>query len=518
MLSKLTPAFIAVGGSAVLLAGLIGALYYISLPVYSPDSAEPLEIYCAAAMVQTVTTIAKEYEIEYGQQVLIHPGASRVILNQLEEAKKGDLFLPADDSFIKEADQKKLITDVKNVAGMSAVVIVRPGLKREIKTWNDFLAAGSNIGLANPEATAIGKLTKQELQGRGLWDGLEAKKPSYLGDVNEVGNSVAKIGSSDVGITWDHLAKDLTQKNPGLKVVTLKELAGAKARVQIAVVKASTQRDRALRFIAFLRARDKGAVHLKKAGYADVDEAEAMDNQRELVVYAGAMLRPALEESLKEFENREKVRINVVYNGCGILVSQMQVGAMPDIYFACDTSFMDKVKDKFEDAKNVSNNQLMIVVRKGNPQRIETLTDLAKPNLRVGIGHEHQCALGALTKETFIRTGTYAKILKNVAVQSPTGDFLVSQLFATGDKSLDVVVAYRSNILPYQDKVEGIPIPTKIDGQDIKCATPAQPIAVSRNSKYPELSRRLTEFLQSRESQQRFEKLGFGWELKEIEK
>ena len=212
------------------------------------------------------------------------------------------------------------------------------------------------------------------------------------------------------------------------------------------------------------------------------------------------------------------MRITRVYNGCGILVGQMQVGEMPDIYFACDTSFMTKVQDKFEESKNVSTNQLMIVVRKGNPKQVFELSDLGKPGLRVGIGHEHQCALGALTKETFVRTGTYAKVLKNVVVQSPTGDFLVNQLFAAGDKGLDVVVAYRSNILPFPDKVEGIPIPTRIDGQDIQCATPSQPIAIAKDSKYPELSKRLTEFLQSKESQQRFEKLGFGWQSKEVDK
>jgi molybdenum ABC transporter molybdate-binding protein len=518
MLSRFSPALVVFAGSAVLLAGLVGGLWWISRPDYSGDAADPLEIYCAAAMVKTVEAVAKDYEKEYGQRVIFHPGPSQAILVQMEEAKKGDLFLPADESYIRAADKKKLIGDIKNVAAMQAVVIVRPGLKRDIKTFDDFIAAGNKMGLANPEAAAISKLIKQELQGRGLWDALEAKKPTYLGDVNEVGNSVANTESTDVGVTWDVLADALKKKKPGLQIVHLKELDAVKAQVQIAIVKATKQEDRAKRFIAYLRAKDKGAVKLKNAGYSGVDEAEEMDERRELVVYAGAMLRPALEESLQEFARREKVRITRVYNGCGILVGQMQVGEMPDIYFACDTTFMDKVKDKFEHPKNVSNNQLMIVVRKGNPKDVHDLLDLAKPGLRVGIGHEHQCALGALTKETFLRTGTYAKIAKNVVVQSPTGDFLVNQLFAAGDKGLDVVVAYRSNILPYPDKVEGIPIPNKIDGNDIKCATPAQPIAVAKNSKHPELSRRLMEFLQSRESKERFEKLGFGWELKEVEK
>jgi len=33
-----------------------------------------------------------------------------------------------------------------------------------------------------------------------------------------------------------------------------------------------------------------------------------------------------------------------VYNGCGILVGQMQAGAKPDLYFACDAQFMAMVR------------------------------------------------------------------------------------------------------------------------------------------------------------------------------
>ena len=154
----------------------------------------------------------------------------------------------------------------------------------------------------------------------------------------------------------------------------------------------------------------------------------------------------------------------------------------------------------------------MIVVRKGNPKQIFTLDDLSKKGLRVGIGHEQQCALGALTKLAFVTASAQPQIMKNVVVQSPTGDFLVNQLIISGEKALDAVVAYRSNVLPFADKVDGIPI------TGVTCATPAQPIAVAKSSKYPELSRRLCEFLQAEESRQRFEKVGFGWEVKVVEK
>ncbi len=261
MLARFSPALVVFAGSVLLLAGLIGTLYWIGA-----DNSTPLEIYCAAAMRTPIEEIVKDYEKEFGQKVVTHFGASQTMLVNMELAKNGDLYMPADDSYIDVAATKDLITRVEPVARLTAVVIVRPGFGKEIKTWNDFLNAGK-IGLANPEVAAISKLTREHLQKAGLWSALEAKKPSYLGDVNEVGNSVANVGSSDAGITWAPLALALQKKKPGLQIVQLDQLSGIEGHVQIAVAKWSTQPDNALRFIAFLNAADKGAVHLKKHGY-----------------------------------------------------------------------------------------------------------------------------------------------------------------------------------------------------------------------------------------------------------
>jgi ABC-type molybdate transport system substrate-binding protein len=261
-----------------------------------------------------------------------------------------------------------------------------------------------------------------------------------------------------------------------------------------------------MRFVRYLRAADKGAPYFKRMGYSDVGE-EA--NAGDLVIYAGSMLRPAIEETLNEFERREGVRVNRVYHGCGILVGNMKGGARPDLYVACDAKFMDQVRDLFDAPTTISNNQLVIAVRKGNPHGIKALRDLAKPGLRVGVGHEQQCALGALTRESFVRTGLYAAVVKNVVVQSPTGDFLINQLRSgkdSGRPALDAAVVYRSNVTPFADEFDAIPV------TGVACAAPQQPAAVSKSTGRPELTRRMLQALQADRSRERFERLGFGWE------
>jgi ABC-type molybdate transport system substrate-binding protein len=121
--------------------------------------------------------------------------------------------------------------------------------------------------------------------------------------------------------------------------------------------------------------------------------------------------------------------------------------------------------------------------------------------VRLGVGHEKQCALGALTKTTLLQDGTYDAVQKNVAVQAPTGDLLVNQLRSG---ALDAVVAYISNAVGSGDKLTAIAV-------DLPCAIAAQPLAPARDTAYPETARRLVEALKSGESRKRFEAQGFHW-------
>ena len=253
MFSKLSPALVAFGGSLLLLAGLIGVLYWTNDTGQATPNG-PLLVYCAEAMRPPMEAIAKEYEKDYGQKIEVRFGALQTILFNLSLTQKGDLFLPADDSYIALAKEKGFVKDgdVFNLARMHAVVIVSPKVTAEIATWSDFLDPKYKIALGNPDSTAIGKVVKEKLQAEGHWKALADRMPNYQGKVTEVLNSV-QLGSVDVGIVWDAVALP----HPKVKIVRLKELENAEARVQVAITKFSTQRDSAHQFIRYLRAARK---------------------------------------------------------------------------------------------------------------------------------------------------------------------------------------------------------------------------------------------------------------------
>jgi molybdate transport system substrate-binding protein len=482
--------------SFLALAVLIGILVWDRMGDRGAQTHQPLVVYCAAGLKRPVEAVAREYEKRYGVPVKLQYGGSQTLLSGIETIARGDLYLAADDSYIRIGRDKGLLAETLDLARQTLVVAVQEGNPKKIRKLDDLLSDGIRLSFANPDAAAAGKVGREALQKGGHWDAVQKRIVVFKPTVNDVANDVG-VGAVDAGIVWDAVVRQM----PGLEAVPLPELAGATSLVAVAVLRATTQPAAALRFARFLAARDAGLPVFQEQGFAVV-EGDRWAEEPELRLLAGAMLRPAVAETITAFEEREGVRVTRVYNGCGILVAQMRAGEHPDAYFACDQSFMDSVHDLFLDATPISTNRLVILVPKGNPHGIHSLADLAKPGLKVGVGHEKQCALGVLTQKTLNETCTLGQVMKNVKVQSPTGDMLVNQLL-TG--SLDAVVAYVSNAAEAADHLEAIPV-------DVPCAVAVQPLAVGKHSDFKHLAGRLADALRSAESRRRFEEKGFRWQ------
>jgi molybdate transport system substrate-binding protein len=488
-------------GSVVALAVLVGMLVKGSKPNSQPQqgaSTGPLFVYCAAGIRPPVEAVAKEYEKLFGVSVQLQPGPSEHLLNSAKMTHKGDLFLPADESYVDAARKDDLVAESIPLANMTVVLAVPKGNPKHVASIDDLLKPDVKLGQANTSA-AVGMTTKAALTKSGQWPAVEKKTLVFKTTVNDVANDI-KLGSVDAGFIWDAMLKQY----PALEAVDVPQLKDAGARVTIAVLKSSQQPTRALHFARYLASRDKGLKHFADFGYRVV-EGDAWSELPEVRLFAGAMLRPAIERTIQQFEVREGCRVTRVYNGCGILTGEMRSGIapIPDAYFSCDSTFMTQVTDLFVDSQTISTNQLVILVPKGNPRGIKALKDLAQPKLRLGIGHEKQCAMGALTATTLDQTGLRAAVQKNVVVYSATGDTLVNQL-RTG--SLDCAIAYISNAVNAVE-LEAIAI-------DLPCAIATQPMAIGRESKQKQLTARLMAALASEESAKLFAANGFGWKAK----
>ncbi len=453
-----------------------------------------IEILCAAALRVPVEEAARLYEAEGLGKVYLQFGGSQAMLSALEVSGKGDVFLPADGSYVTTAEAKGLVRETVALAGMKAVIAVASGNPRGVHSMEDLHRDGVRVVLANPELAAISQLASKALPAQ-TWQALASRAVAMKPTVNDVANDIV-LGAADAGIVWDVTVR----QTQGLEAVAVLELEPAKGQAAGAVAAAGTQPAAALRFLRWLASPEKGGPVFSKHGYTAVP-GDGWEEKPALTLMAGAMLRPAIEPALAEFEQREGCRVERVYNGCGILVGQMKAAGPGDVFFACDTSFMTLMTDVFPDPVEISTNRLVILVPKGNPRSLGTLQDLGKDGLKVGIGHEKQCALGLITQTTLTQSGLRDAVMKNVAVQAPAGDLLVNQLLAGG---LDAAVTFVSNAAGPADKLDAIAV-------DLPCATATQSLGIAKGTKFPQLAARLRKALRSAQSRQRFEALGFGW-------
>ncbi len=464
----------------------------------SASTAPRLLMYCAAGIKNPVEKLAKAYEKEYGTTVRLEYGGSGTLLSRLRVAKLGDLYLAADASFIEIARARDLVAEVVPIAIMRPVIAVRKGNPHRIASLDDLLHEDVETSLANPDVASIGKQTRILLTRLGKWDAIEAAATArgvFKPTVNEVANDV-KLGAVAAGIVWDATVNQY----PELEAVEIEGAADFTKQVTVGVLRSAQDPRAALHFARYLGARDKGAPVFERMGFKPI-RGDAWADRPEIVYYSGAVNRTAIQETIRDFERREGVRVTTVYNGCGILVGQMKLGQRPDVYHSCDRSFMRGIEELFDEATPITATPMVILVARGNPHGIARLEDLTQPGLKIGLANEQQSALGKLTADLLQELGIYDQVQRNVVANAPTADLLVNQI-RTG--SLDAVVVYEANTSVARERLELIPI-------NHARATATQTFAIGKSSPHKQTAARLLTVIQSAPSRQRFRQAGFNW-------
>ncbi len=226
---------------------------------------EPLLVYCAASNRAVVEAIRQDYEAETGQTITLQFGASQTLLSSLQVSETGDLYLPADESYLDLAEQKSLLTERYSLAQMQGVLVVRRDHPAPPETWDALLNGTTRLIQADPDAAAIGKLTRSVLDPQGRWEALKARTVAFKSNVNEVANDV-QLGAADVGIAYDALLYSY----PELRAIELTELKPIVARVGVGVLKSSQQPTVAQTFARYLAAEDRGGKRYREQGFLPV--------------------------------------------------------------------------------------------------------------------------------------------------------------------------------------------------------------------------------------------------------
>src|SRR5438105_4894727 len=214
--------------SLVSIAILAGLLAWNSLSSRAPG-VKPIIVYCAIALQPPIEELAREYDKEVGVAVQVEYGGSQVLLARIDLRKQGDLYIPADDDYLRKAEQKSLVESRVPLTRLHPVIAVAAGNPLGVKSVDDMVRKEVRTALPDPNSAAIGRLVRSTLGTK--WDKIWAKNLLLRETVGDVAGDVA-AHAVDATFVWDETTKQVK----GLAAIEVPEFANVEAQVAAGIL------------------------------------------------------------------------------------------------------------------------------------------------------------------------------------------------------------------------------------------------------------------------------------------
>jgi molybdate transport system substrate-binding protein len=285
--------------TALILASLV--YLWVSMksdrqPDTQSEESQTLLMYCAAGLKLPVEAIRQQYEKEFGIVVQVNYEGSGTLLSKIKMAPRGDIYLAADESYIAMARQDGLVVESIELATLEPVVAVYKGNPQNITTLDDFKRKEIRFGLANPDAAAIGKITRQVLLKSGHWKNIYPKAKVMKPTVSDLANDI-KLQTIDAAIIWDAVANQY----PELEIIRVPEFRQESRKVTVGILCSSRNPTVTQHFFLYLSAQDKGLQQFKQFGYQTVQSDAWMDKPA-LIFINGEVNQQVPQDSLQDLE------------------------------------------------------------------------------------------------------------------------------------------------------------------------------------------------------------------------
>ena len=147
-------------------------------------------------------------------------------------------------------------------------------------------------------------------------------------------------------------------------------------------------------------------------------QKEEEDRKDSITVFCGSANKPAMEEIAVRFEQERGIRVNMIFGGSGTLLSQIELSKQGEIYLPGSPDYVliaERKKLVIEKSDRIVAYLIpAIITPAGNPANIQSLQDLARAGVRIGIGNPETVCLGLYGVEILERNDLLVPVLKNV--------------------------------------------------------------------------------------------------------
>ena len=208
------------------------------------------------------------------------------------------------------------------------------------------------------------------------------------------------------------------------------------------------------------------------------------EGRREVLVAAASSLGGAFAELAAQFEQAHPgVEVTLNLAGSSLLREQILAGAPADVFAPADLSAMEAVAGAGRlagEGRVFARNRLTVAVPAGNPARVSGLSDLARPELLIGLC-DPAVPCGEYARQALRAAGTTAE----ADTREPNVRALLTKISAG---ELDAGIVYVTDAAAERG-VEAVTIPDRFN------RTAEYPIAVVRGAAHPAEAQAFVDFV-----------------------
>jgi molybdate transport system substrate-binding protein len=240
------------------------------------------------------------------------------------------------------------------------------------------------------------------------------------------------------------------------------------------------------------------------AGFASVAGVSAQ--AKDVVVFAAASLKNALDEASTAWMRETGKRIVVSYAASNALAKQIEAGAPADLFFSADPDWMEYVASKGlikpESRVSLLGNSLVLIAPKGSNIQVvlEPSVDLASilGSHRLAMGHVNAVPAGKYGKAALEHLGAWRGVKDKIAQADNVRAALL--LVSRGEAPLGIV--YKTDAVSDQNVTIVAAFPESSHSPVV------YPVALTKEASNPDAASFLA-FLRSDQARTFFERQGF---------
>lgn len=246
---------------------------------------------------------------------------------------------------------------------------------------------------------------------------------------------------------------------------------------------------------------------LALAGIVAAPLAAAPALADDVVVFAAASLKNALDQVAASYKAETGKTVSINYAGSNVLAKQIEAAAPADIFFSADLAWMDYLQDKnliaSDTRRTLLGNKLVLVAAKDSGAAIELapgakLADLLGKDGKLAMANVDSVPAGKYGKSALQKLGLWDSVSAHIVQADNVRAALA--FVARGEAPLGIVYQTDANAEPSVRVIAAFPADSH--------APIVYPVALTAGSKNPD-AKAFLDYLESDKAKPAYEKQGF---------